>query len=192
MLTKQTKFIIAIVIQLAIIFSIIIFKMAVLTSGTEVLLKIEPVDPRDPLRGDHLTFSYEISRLSSSLFNYSPIREGDTVYVPLKKEGKYWTAVFGVQKTKPIDEGKIFIRGRISYFYDDIVYNEIAGKKRDIVYVINYGIEDYFIPEGTGQDFPYWEEVAAMVVVDKNGNAALKHIYVNDKPYKPWPQKLRK
>ncbi len=172
MLTKQTKFIIAIAIQLVIIFSIIIFKMAVLTGGTEVLLRIEPVDPRDPLRGDHLTFSYEISNLDSYLFNYSPIKDGDTVYVPLKQQGKYWTAVFGVQKTKPVDEGKIFLRGKILSSY---------GNRIRII----YGIEDYFIPEGTGQDFTFWrQEVAARVSVDENGNAVLKQIYVNDKP---WP-----
>ena len=172
MLTKQTKFIIAVAVQLIIIFSIIIFKIAVLTGGTEILLRIEPVDPRDPLRGDHLTFSYKISNLRSYLFNYSPIREGDTVYVPLKRRGKYWTAVFGVQKTKPIDEEKVFLRGKISRVY---------GKRIHII----YGIEDYFIPEGTGQNFTFWrQEVAARVSVDQNGNAVLKQIYVNGKP---WP-----
>ena len=172
MLTKQTKFIIAIAIQLVIIFSIIISKTAVLTGGIDVLLRIEPVDPRDPLRGDHLTFSYEISNLDSYLFNYSPIRDGDTVYVPLKQQGRYWTAVFGVQKTKPIDKKEIFIKGKISSSY---------GNKIHII----YGIEDYFIPEGTGQDFTFWrQEIAARVSVDKNGNAVLKKIYVNDKP---WP-----
>ena len=172
MLTKQTRFIIAVAIQLIIIFSIIIFKIAVLTGGTEILLRIEPVDPRDPLRGDHLTFSYKISNLHSYLFNYSPIREGDTVYVPLKQRGKYWTAVFGVQKTKPIGEEKIFLRGKVSRVY---------GKR---IYII-YGIEDYFIPEGTGQNFTFWrQEVAARVSVDQNGNAVLKQIYVNGKP---WP-----
>jgi len=174
MLTKQTKFVIAIAIQLVIIFSIIIFKMAVLTGGNEVLLRIEPVDPRDPLRGDHLTFSYEISNLNSYLFNYSPMRDGDTVYVPLKQQGKYWTAVFGVQKTKPIDGEKIFLRGKISssYSYDNKIH-------------IIYGIEDYFIPEGAGQDFTFGgQEVAARVSVDENGNAVLKQVYVNDKP---WP-----
>lgn len=172
MLTKQTKFIIAIVIQLVIIFSIIIFKMAVLKGGTEVLLRIEAVDPRDPLRGDHLTFSYEISNLNSYLFNYFPIRDGDTVYVPLKQQGKYWTAIFGVQKTKPVDEGEIFIRGKISSSYGERVH-------------VIYGIEDYFIPERTGQDFSFGrQEVAARVSIDKNGNAVLKQIYVNDKP---WP-----
>jgi len=171
MLTKQTKFIIAIVIQLIILFSIIIFKMAVLTGGTEVLLRIEPVDPRDPLRGDHLTFSYEISNLDSYLFNYSPIRDGDTVYVPLKQKGKYWVAAFGVQKIKPIDEGKLFLRGKVSSSY---------GNRIRVI----YGIEDYFIPEGTGQDFSFWrQEAAARVSVDENGNAVLKQIYVNDKPW---------
>lgn len=172
MFTKQTKFIIAITIQLVIIFSIIISKMIVLTGGTEVLLRIQPVDPRDPLRGDHLTFSYKISELDSNLFNYSPIKEDDTIYVPLKKQGKYWTAVFGVQPTKPIGEGKIFLKGKISSSFANRIQ-------------IIYGIEDYFIPEGTGQDFTFWrQEAAARVSVDENGNAVLKQIYVNDKS---WP-----
>lgn len=171
MLTKQTKFIIAIIIQLVIIFSIIIFKMAVLTSGAEVLLRIEPVDPRDPLRGDHLTFSYEISSLDSYLFNYSPVKKGDTVYVPLKQQGKYWVVVFGIQKTK-LTDGKIFIRGKVVSSY---------GNKIRVI----YGIEDYFIPEGAGQDFTFWRrEAAARVSIDKNGNAVLKQIYVDGKP---WP-----
>ncbi len=172
MLTKQTKFILAIAIQLVIIFGIIIFKVAVLTGGAEVLLRIEPVDPRDPLRGDHLTFSYKISNLNSYLFDYSPIRDGDTVYVPLKQQGKYWVAIFGVQKTKLTDEGKIFIEGKISSSYGNRVH-------------IIYGIEDYFIPEGVGQDFSFWRrEAAARVSIDKNGNSVLKQIYVDDKS---WP-----
>lgn len=172
MLTKQTKFIIGIVIQLVIIFSIIIFKMAVLIGGTEVLLKIEPVDPRDPLRGDYITFSYEISNLDSYLFVYSPIRKADTVYVPLEQRGKYWRAVHGIQKIKPIDEEKIFLKGKV------------FSVSRDRIRVI-YGIEEYFIPEGVGQDFPFWEhKAAARVSIDEKGNAVLKQIYVNDKP---WP-----
>jgi uncharacterized membrane-anchored protein len=172
MLTKQMRFIIALAIQLFILFSIITFKMVVLTGGTDVLLKIEPVDPRDPLRGDHLTFSYEISNLDSSLFNYSPIKEGDTVYVPLIQQGEYWRAGFGVQKTKPISEEGIFIRGKV------------ASSSGNIIHII-YGIEDYFIPEGTAQDFTFGnQKVAARVSVDENGNAVLKQIYVN---HKPWP-----
>ncbi len=172
MLTKQTKFFIAIVVQLVIMFSIIIFKMAVLTGGTEVLLRIEPVAPRDPLRGDHLTFSYQISNLDPYLFNYFPIRDGDTVYVPLTQQGKYWVATCGVQNTKTGDEGKIFLRGKILSSYGNRIH-------------VIYGIEDYFLAEGVGQGFNFWrQEVTAKVSIDKNGNAALKQIYVNGKP---WP-----
>jgi len=87
-ITKQTKFILAIVLQILIIFGIIIFKMIVLTGGTEVLLKIEPVDPRDPFRGDYVTFRYNISNLDFYLFSNKQIKNGDTVYVILQKDKK--------------------------------------------------------------------------------------------------------
>lgn len=172
MLTKQTKFIIAIVIQLIIIFGIIIFKVAVLTGGTEVLLQIEPVDPRDPLRGDHLTFQYRISSVDTYLFDYSPVKDGDTVYVPLEQRGKYWTAIRGIRKTKLPDKEEIFIKGKVS---------SSRGSRIHIV----YGIEDYFISEGVGQDFTFWRrEAAARVSIDENGNAVLKQVYVDDRA---WP-----
>jgi uncharacterized membrane-anchored protein len=76
-----------------------------------------------------------------------------------------------VEKTKPSDEN-IFIKGKVVDVYNDEIH-------------IIYGIEDYFIPEGTGRDFTFLrEEIAAKVEIDENGNAVLKQIYVNDKP---WP-----
>lgn len=149
------------------------------------MLRIEPVDPRDPLRGDHLTFQYDISDVYASQFGYSSIKDGDTVYVPLEKAGKYkfWIVAEGIQKTKPIDSEKIFIKGKIvgsgsSPFDTPSMYYSQT-------YHIVYGIEDYFIPEGVGQGFSFWgQEVAARVSVGKNGDAVLKQIYVNDKP---WP-----
>ena len=38
-------------------------RAAILVSGTEVLLKTAPVDPRDLLRGDYVALSYDISRV---------------------------------------------------------------------------------------------------------------------------------
>lgn len=56
MMTKETKFILAIVFQIIVIFAIIIFNLSVFTSGAEVLLRIVPADPRDLLRGDYISF----------------------------------------------------------------------------------------------------------------------------------------
>lgn len=186
MMTKQTKFILAIALQVIIIFAIIIFKLSILTSGTEVLLRIAPVDPRDLLRGDYATFQYDISNLDFYLVSGQQIRNGDTVYVLLRQTGKYWTAQ-NVQKTRPTGS-ELFIKGKIesgglesrtaSLSYQ---FPRFGGSCLHVV----YGIEQYFIPEGKGQNFSFWnKEAAAMVAIDDSGNAALKKIYVDDKP---WP-----
>lgn len=184
-MTKLTKFILAIAIQVAIIFAIIIFKLSILTGGTEILLRIAPVDPTSPLRGDYATFQYDISNLDSYLLNGQQVRNGDTVYVVLYQSGKFWIAE-SVQITKPINSNQIFIKGKVasggSASKSDIFPYQPYGSTR--IYVV-YGVEEYFIPEGKGRNFSFGnKETAASVAVDENGNAALKRIYVNDKP---WP-----
>lgn len=184
-MTKLTKFILAVVLQVIIIFVIIIFKVSVLTDGTEILLKIAPVDPTSPLRGDYATFQYDISNLDSYIFGKTQIRNGDTVYVVLRQSGKYWTAQ-SVQLTKPSNTSQIFIKGKVASGGVDSRSNIISyqrfGSSR--IHVI-YGVEEYFITEGKGRNFSFWnKEAAAGVAVDDNGNAALKRIYVDGKP---WP-----
>ena len=110
MMTKQTKFILAITLQVAIIFAIIIFKLYVSFSGTKVMLRIAPVDPRHLLRGDYIALQYDISNLNCYAYK-GRIKNGDTVYVVLRQSGKYWVAQ-NVQKTKPI-EGELFTKEKL-------------------------------------------------------------------------------
>jgi uncharacterized membrane-anchored protein len=183
-MTKQVKFILAIVLQVIIIFGIIIFKLSVFTSGTEIWLKIIPVDPRDLLRGDYITFQYSISDLDSYYFGGEQVRNGDTVYVVLRKVEKYWVAQ-NVQKNKPTGN-ELFIKGKVERGglgdqLDPFSSQNFISSRIHIA----YGIEQYFIPEGKGLDFNFWDrEVAAVVAVDDDGNATLKKIYIDDKP---WP-----
>jgi len=168
MLTKQAKFIAAITLQVIIVFAIIISKLSVLSGGTDILLRIEPVDPRDMLRGDYATFQY--SNVSNVFSDNQQIKNGDTVYVTLEQSGNYWIAK-DVQKTKPFG-GEIALKGKV------------ASSNGSGIHIV-YGIEQYFIPEGKGQGFSFFnKEAAAKVVVDENGNGVLKQIYVDDKP---WP-----
>jgi uncharacterized membrane-anchored protein len=170
MLTKQAKFIAAITLQVIIVFAIIISKLSVLSGGTDILLRIEPVDPRDMLRGDYATFQY--SNVSNVFSDNQQIKNGDTVYVTLEQSGNYWIAK-DVQKTKPFG-GEIALKGKVS-----------SGSSNGYNIHVLYGIEQYFIPEGTGQGFSFFnKEAAAKVAVDENGNGVLKQIYVDDKP---WP-----
>lgn len=186
MISRQSKFILAIALQLVIIFAIIIFKVSVLTGGTDIILKIQPVDPTSPLRGDYVSFQYDISRLDSYLFNGVLIRNGDSVYVTLVQRGKYWTAQ-RVQKSMPsVKENQIFIKGKVAS--GGLTEGQLSptGRQKYTYSVdVAYGIEEYFIPEGKGRNFSFWnKEAIAKVAVDENGNSALKQIYIDGKL---WP-----
>lgn len=185
MFTKQTKFILAIALQVVIIFAIIIFKLSVLSGGTEVFLRIEPVDPRDYLRGDYIDFRYNISVLDSYYAQENQIRNGDTVYVVLRETNKNSYAE-SVQKSRPIGN-KLFIKGKVESGGSETDFDSSSRKYNANLPKLHiiYGIEQYFIPEGTGRNFNFpRKELAAQVVIDDNGNALLKQIYIDDKP---WP-----
>ena len=170
MLNKQTKFFLAMVLQTAVIFVIIIFKLSILTGGTEIMLRIAPVDPRDLLRGDYVTFRYDISSIGSHYAKRQEIKNGDVVYIVLGKSGKYW-GLQRVEKDKPTGND-LFIKG-------------IVRQSTSLQFNVVYGIEEYFIPEGKGQNFRFQnKEAAARVFVDENGNSLIKQIFIDDKP---WP-----
>lgn len=181
-MTKNIKFISAVAIQVIIILVIIIFKFSIVSAGTSVYLRILPVDPRDPLRGDYVTFQYDISQVSA--YTSNNIRNGDTVYVTLNHNSydSYWHES-QVLKNKPTN-GETFIKGKVvSGGYDEFNQNQQWQYSQELT--IRYGIEEYFIPEGKGQGMSFFNSNAtAYVIVDDDGNAVLKQIYVNEKP---WP-----
>jgi len=132
-MTKSNRFFIAIAFQVLIICAIAIFKLSVASGGTEVLVRIQPVDPRDPLRGDYVTFQYDISSVYGS-YNTMYTR-GQTVYVPLRKSGKYWVADY-VRSEAPTDDS-LYLKATVK-----------ADSSRDQKVSVTYGAEEYFIPEG--------------------------------------------
>lgn len=183
MLTKTTKFGLALGFQLAVILIMVIVKVSVLMGGTEVLLRIEPVDPRDWLRGDYVTFRYDASTIPAYLVSgRQQVRNGDLVYVVLADDrySKYMK-VRNIQLDKP-KSGEIFIKGRVESGGGNTsgMNNWSSNSIR-----VAYGIEQYFIPEGTGRNMSFWNrDAGALVALDEDGNAVLKQIYVDNKP---WP-----
>ncbi len=169
---KKEKYILAVLVQIVIILALVLTQISILFSPKTIFLKIVPEDPRDLLRGDYITFQYNISRVPQSYFRGDRVKKGDMVYVILKRSGKKYWDVWYVQKSKP-QESDIFIKGRV------------AGNNFDGSIRIKYGIEEYYIPEGVGRDFRFFgKEVLAEVKVDRNGNSLLKQIYIDGKK---WP-----
>ena len=170
---QNIKFVLAVGFQTLAILVLVVYKYLIFAGGTEVLLRIEPVDPRDLLRGDYVTFGYDISQP----YSYGErFRNGQKVYVTLVSGGRYWYAG-DVSPTRPLSE-EIYIEGTVAA--GGSVNQEDSGRL-----TIEYGIEDYFIPEKSGRNVNITnKEAAALVSVDDRGQAVLKKIFLDGHP---WP-----
>jgi len=127
--------------------------------GKEVLLKTVPVDPRDLLRGDYVVLNYEIStppRMQKGNFS-----SDSTVYVVLDIDKDNIATVRYVSDKIPRNE--FFIKGKVR--------NKWSPR-------VEYGIESYFVKEGTGLELEQKlrSGAYAKVAIDKNGNAKVKEL----------------
>lgn len=154
---------------------------AILRNGTEVLLKVEPVDPRDLLRGDYIYLSYEISRIPVSLIANIPAgqtsSEDGPVVTRLGKDADgYWRAK-SVWLGKPPEaavEGEVDIGGHISAGWN---------LTPDTTLSADYGIERFYLPEGEGLAIERDMRVrpfGVRVAVAKDGKAQIKALMDGD------------
>ncbi|WP_246066788.1 GDYXXLXY domain-containing protein [Paenibacillus koleovorans] len=110
--------------------------------GKEIRLQTVPVDPRDLLYGDYVTLQYEISRLKPELWKGGGEQpeQGDVVYVVVKPGGNGVHSAAGIYGDKPsVGEGEAVLKGRVDYSWNEAI-------------VVKYGLERYYIPEGTGKE----------------------------------------
>lgn len=125
----------------------------------EVLLKVRPVDPRDMLRGDYVILDFDISHAKNA---YCAANED--FYINLKTIGK-----FAVAESYGKKEGsELFIKGKCKYSTIGVPVRNNGDN------VIIFGIENYFVKEGTGrkiENFINSGDAYAKVKIDKNGKA---------------------
>jgi uncharacterized membrane-anchored protein len=163
-----TKLAIVVAVQLLILLSILGFKQYTIWTGETVRLAVAPVDPRDPIRGDYVTLSYDISRLDPDELPGDRYPSG-TVYVELReRDDGIWEAVAVHEDRDREFDGTVLLKGDVQYF---------GGRGNTMN--IEYGIEELFIPEGSGADIPWDRDVAVELKVDRFGNAVLRHLLVD-------------
>lgn len=136
-------------VQVGLLSWMILGRAAVLRDGREVLLKVEPVDPRDLLRGDYVRLGYDISRIPVGLVTNMPSGdrlEASDVHVRLRKQPDgYWQAVsatLGAPPETAAGTDEIDLGGRASPSW-----NLDADSRLDV----DYGIERFYLPEGEGR-----------------------------------------
>lgn len=161
----------------------IVGRAALLRNGHEVLLKVEPVDPRDLLRGDYVRLCYEISRLPVEKIANLPESElvatEGPVVVRLKQDvDGYWRATaawLGAAAMIPPAAGEVDIAGYISGGWSLAPGSTIG---------VDYGIERFYVPEGEGlaieRDMPE-RSFGIKLAVGKDGGSQIKALMDGDK-----------
>ena len=161
-MTTLRKIAIVLGVQLLIVGSVIAFKQYTVWTGQTVRLAVGPVDPRDPFRGDYVTFQYEISRIDRADLIGEDYAYG-TVYVELREgEDGLWDAVAIHDERQHEFKDTVLLKGKS---------DSNDGRSMSV----RYGIEELFIPEGSGRDIP-WRDVSVEIKVDRFGNAVLRHL----------------
>jgi uncharacterized membrane-anchored protein len=167
------------VFQFAILAAMVAIHAAPLVFGETIVLRVEPVDPRDLFRGDYVTLAYTISRVPPAGIagipdartpGYDRPRwepEEQVIYASLEPEadGRHWHAT-KISTERPAN-GK-FIRG----VYRRYVY----GPSR-----LYYGIETFYVPEGTGrkyEDAARGRHLVAEIALASWGQATLRGLRI--------------
>ena len=133
---------------------------SILTNGTTVKLELAPVDPRSLLQGDYVQLSYTIATLPDTDFE-----AGKKLRVVLRKQ----------------ENG---IHGYSGIYEQDGVWNQPYEKQADDVIIngtavgyqrIEYGIESFFVPEGTGLEVERTAKYA-IIKIGSKGDALLESL----------------
>jgi uncharacterized membrane-anchored protein len=169
-------------VQIGFLSWIISGRAAILRDGKQVLLKIEPVDPRDLFRGDYIILGYEISRLPVKLIANIPAgqltSENTPITVRLKPGADgYWHAAaawFG-KAPVPAAADEADIAGQVA-----------AGWTLDpeVTIAPQYGIDRFYLPEGQGmaiQNDMRVRPFGVRVAIAANGEAQIKALMDGDK-----------
>ncbi|PKB71616.1 MAG: hypothetical protein BZY87_04430 [SAR202 cluster bacterium Io17-Chloro-G6] len=150
--------------QIILLAAFIAVKENTLRTGTSVLLQTVPVDPLSLLQGEFVVLRYEIGEMPDWARNAS---RGETFYVFLREDSDGVWRERGYQRGKP-KSGEVFIKGRV----------DSPGR-------LEFGIDTFFIPEGTGHIIERSRDVKVRVAIGSGGTAVIEDLLVDGKPFDP-------
>jgi len=176
-------------VQSAALFDMVYERYRLLKSGRELTLSVHPLDPRDIFRGDYVTLGYDISTLKKSTTESDPdfngFIPGAAAFVTMspKPEGGWTETRVGSTYPSGVAAGDIVLKGRVLS----------AWKSKDgaeSIVNVRYGIEKYFVPEGTGralEDKVRAHKMEAIVAVGSDGTGALKGLVIDGERHEDPP-----
>ena len=168
-------FIAAVIIQVLILVAVPARKVFTTATGKTVVLKVQPVDPYTILSGYYVTLSFDISRVDAfpNAGGISPgFSEGDWCYavVEMGDDGTWKPVSLEHELPDNLPDNRVALLGRL----DDGV--------------IEYGIEEFYIPEAQRHSIAddlrrNVDKARVEVKVDGGGHAALQRLIIEDRSY---------
>jgi uncharacterized membrane-anchored protein len=170
-------------VQTVVLAGMVYGRVTLLNDGREITTEVIPVDPRDLFRGDYVILGYAFGR------DQVPVpegtRRGDRIYVTLREAApEQWEVVSAsADRLPPPDPSNVVLSGIVDYLY------EAQGQPPKAQ--IRYGIESYFVPEGTGRALEQKvrdKKISAVLSVGASGEVAIKALVVDGQRVhqEPW------
>ena len=153
-MSKKYKIVLAanLILVLAFFAFSVVQKETLIAKGTEVLLRLAPVDPRSLMQGDYMALDYEIIREIGykSKSGYVVVKVGDDRVAEFVR----------IQDGKGVNNGEFIIR-----------YKRHNGR-------LTVGADNYFFQEGSAKKFE--NAKYGLLKVDSDGNSILIGLCDND------------
>lgn len=183
-LTPGFRLLALIAVQTAALLAMILLRQWTLETGARVVLETAPVDPRSLFQGDYVILGYRVGELSlDTLAGDRDLVTGDDAYVVLRPGEPGWTAT-AIHRTRPATVDGVVMRGRVDGV-DSRCRSPNTPKPCPTVIRVRYGIESYFVPEGTGRELENRvrrgseDKVTVEVAVNRFGTAAIAALRIN-------------
>jgi uncharacterized membrane-anchored protein len=171
---KARLFILVLALQSAWILGTTFVQERALAIGKVILQETARVDPRDLLRGDYLILNYKISDVPANLFSPPVAKDlpfGTQIFVAVAPGTNQFFEITraSTNELTPL-ANEVVLRGESTYARWNVT---------NLLH-LDYGIEKYFVAEGTGNPPG---KLTAQVIVPASGHASLRQVFVDGKPY---------
>lgn len=163
-------------VQTAVLASIIYGRASLLQNGREIVVEVIPVDPRDIFRGDYVILGYGFNQRGNIQVPPETVN-GDTVYVTLKPTGPEQWEMANVSRTlvQPTDPAEVVLKGTANSVYK-------PNNDQPPLAMLRFGIESYYVPEGTGRELEkkvMEKKISAVLAVGSSGEVAIKALVID-------------
>ena len=172
---KLKLLILVLALQTAWLLGMVVTQEYAFAHGKAILLETQPVDPRDMLSGDYLMLRYKISDVPTNLFSPAVKKDlpyGTKIFVALAPGTNefYGITRASTSSLAPSSDAEVVLSGQSTYAWWNAT-NSVH---------VEYGIERYYVAEGTGN--PHGR-LTARAVVPASGRAKLQQVFLDGKPY---------